>query len=104
MLVAAERGCKRIILGLGGSCTNDGGCGAAAALGVKFHDMAGKEFVPTGGTLKDIAFIDTSYIVPFLKDIEIVCMCDIDNPMYGEMGASFVFPPKGSRYRYGEAS
>ncbi len=91
---AATRGCKKIILGLGGSCTNDGGCGAAAALGVIFRNENGKEFVPTGGTLKDIVQVDASRTDPLLKGIEIICMCDIDNPLYGESGAAFVFAPQ----------
>jgi glycerate kinase len=91
---AAERGCKKIILGLGGSCTNDGGCGAAAALGVKFRDKKGKEFVPTGGSLKDIVQVDVSMSDPLLKDIEIICMCDIDNPLFGLTGAAYVFAPQ----------
>jgi glycerate kinase len=91
---AAARGCKKIILALGGSCTNDGGCGAAAALGVKFSDKNGKEFVPTGGSLKDIVQVDTSLSDQLLKGIEIICMCDIDNPLYGETGAAFIFAPQ----------
>ena len=55
---AVENGCTEILLGLGGSCTNDGGCGCAAALGVKFYDAAGTEFVPVGGTLDRICRID----------------------------------------------
>lgn len=58
ILAAAKSGVKKIIVGLGGSSTNDGGCGAAAAVGVKFYDKDGKAFVPTGGTLIDIAKID----------------------------------------------
>lgn len=57
---ALDHGAKRLILGLGGSCTNDGGCGAAAALGVRFYDRQGRGFVPTGGTLADIETIDLS--------------------------------------------
>ena len=55
VLHAAQNGCRNIALGLGGSCTNDGGVGIAAALGAKFYDKAGGEFLPVGGTLKDIA-------------------------------------------------
>ncbi len=90
----AEKGCKKIILGLGGSCTNDGGCGAAVALGVKFLDKDGKQFIPTGGSLKDINSIDVSSVNPILKDIEISAMCDIDNPMFGKNGAAYVFSPQ----------
>jgi glycerate kinase len=59
---AIDSGCKKIIMGLGGSCTNDGGTGAAAALGVVFTDKKGKSFVPVGGTLKDIWHIDISNV------------------------------------------
>ncbi len=94
IIAAAKKGVKKIIVGLGGSSTNDGGCGAAAAAGIKFYDQAGKEFVPTGGTLIDIARIDFSGKHPLLGGLEIVTMCDIDNPMYGPTGASFVFGPQ----------
>ncbi|MEL7648949.1 MAG: glycerate kinase [Sedimentibacter sp.] len=94
ILAAAEGGCKKIIVGLGGSSTNDGGCGAAAAAGVKFLDRAGNEFIPVGGTLKDIASIDVSQCSKVLENIEIVTMCDIDNPMYGTSGAAYVFGPQ----------
>lgn len=94
ILAAAKSGAKKIIVGLGGSSTNDGGCGAAAAIGVKFYDKDGKEFVPTGGTTVDIAKIDLSGRDASLKNIEIVTMCDIDNPMYGPTGAAHVFAPQ----------
>jgi glycerate kinase len=91
---AIQRGCKKIIMGLGGSCTNDAGTGAAAALGVVFTDKNGNSFVPVGGTLKNIAHIDTSKLLPSLKEIELVTMCDIDNPLFGEKGAAYVFAPQ----------
>lgn len=94
LLAAAGSGAKRIIVGLGGSCTNDGGCGAAAAAGVRFYDRDGREFVPTGGTLKDIARIDRSGLSKELSGIEIVTMCDIDNPLCGPAGAAYVFGPQ----------
>lgn len=94
ILDAAKKGVKKIIVGLGGSSTNDGGCGAAAAVGIKFFDGAGKEFIPTGGTTAKIEKIDFSGKDPSLEGIEIVTMCDIDNPMYGPWGASFVFGPQ----------
>ena len=94
LLDAAERGAGRLILGLGGSATNDGGCGAAAAAGVRFFDAAGRSFVPTGGTLADIARIDVSGLSPALRGVEITAMCDIDNPMFGENGAAYVFGPQ----------
>ena len=94
ILAAAESGVEKIIVGLGGSSTNDGGCGAAAAVGVKFYDRDGKEFVPTGGTTADICKIDLSGKAEILNKVEIVTMCDIDNPMYGPTGASHIFGPQ----------
>lgn len=91
---AAMAGCKRIIVGLGGSCTNDGGTGAAAALGVSFKDETGSNFVPVGETLDKIASIDASGLNPALKGIEIITMCDIDNPLCGPQGAAVVFAPQ----------
>ncbi len=91
---AARSGAKRLVIGLGGSATNDGGCGAAAAAGVKFYNAAGESFVPVGGTLKDIERIDMSMRDPAFDKVEIVTMCDIDNPMYGETGAAYIFGPQ----------
>ena len=91
---AAKKGVKKIVVGLGGSATTDAGCGAAAAAGIRFYDAAGTSFVPVGGTLKDIARIDTSGLLPELRDIEIVTMCDISNPLSGEQGAAYVFSPQ----------
>lgn len=91
---AVERGARRVILGLGGSCTNDGGCGAAAALGVRFYDAQGRAFVPVGGTLHRIARIDTDEARALLRGVEVTAMCDIDNPLYGESGAAHVFAPQ----------
>lgn len=94
MADAAKRGCKRIIIGLGGSATNDLGTGAAAAAGIRFLDSSGTAFVPTGGTLSKIEHIDCSGLLPELREAEIITMCDIDNPLYGETGAAFVFAPQ----------
>ncbi|MEG1824171.1 MAG: glycerate kinase [Cloacibacillus sp.] len=94
ILDAARSGCRRVIMGLGGSATNDGGCGAAAAVGVLFSDADGKSFVPVGGTLAKIARVDLSQMAPELKDLKITTMCDIDNPLYGETGAAYVFGPQ----------
>ena len=91
---AAQSGCKKIIVGLGGSATNDLGTGAAAAAGVRFLDANGEEFIPIGENLSKIKDIDTSGLYPGLKDIEIITMCDIDNPLYGLSGAAYVFAPQ----------
>ena len=94
IMAAAKKGCKKIIVGLGGSSTNDGGCGAAAAVGVKFYDKKGNEFIPIGKTLIDIDRIDLSHKAKELDNIEIITMCDIDNPMYGPTGAAYIFGPQ----------
>lgn len=94
MAAALDNGAKRLILGLGGSCTNDGGCGAAAALGVRFFDRQGRSFVPTGITLADIADVDLSRRHPALDTVSLTVMCDIDNPLYGALGAAYVFAPQ----------
>lgn len=91
---AVESGCKEILLGLGGSATNDGGCGCAAALGVRFFDKDGGEFIPTGKTLTDIGHIDASQAKARLAGVSITVMCDVDNPLYGPVGAAHVFGPQ----------
>lgn len=91
---AINSGAKKIILGFGGSATNDGGCGMAAALGVKFKDEQDQEFIPTGGTLSQIYKIDMNNIYSKIKDIEFISMCDVDNPLCGKLGASAVFAPQ----------
>lgn len=91
---AVNSGAKKIILGLGGSATNDGGCGMASALGVKFKDEQDQEFIPTGGTLSQIYKIDMNNIYSKIKDVEFISMCDVDNPLCGRLGASAVFAPQ----------
>ena len=94
LLAAKEAGCTKAILGLGGSCTNDGGVGAAAALGAKFTRADGAAFIPSGGTLGEIAALDVSPVAQALQGMELTAMCDIDNPLYGEAGAAAVFAPQ----------
>jgi glycerate kinase len=91
---AASSGCRKIIVGLGGSATNDGGVGMAAALGVRFRNEEGKPFLPTGATLGEIASIDISGLSSALKGTEIIAMCDVDNPLCGPSGAAAVFGPQ----------
>lgn len=91
---AVEHGCREIYLGLGGSCTNDGGCGCAAALGVRFENAAGEAFVPTGGTLARIRRIDLSGARKLLDGVKLTAMCDVDNPLCGPEGAAAVFAPQ----------
>ena len=94
ILHAIDNGIRNFIIGIGGSATNDGGCGAAAAVGIRFYDRDGRQFIPTGGTTADIDRIDLSGRDSLLEQVEIVTMCDIDNPMYGPAGASFIFGPQ----------
>ncbi|MGI6498250.1 MAG: glycerate kinase [Oscillospiraceae bacterium] len=89
-----KSGARKLLLGLGGSATNDGGCGMAAALGVVFRNRDGVSFVPTGETLKDICTIDPSPARALLAGISIQALCDVDNPLFGPNGAAFVFAPQ----------
>ncbi len=91
---AIGQGAGNIVVGIGGSATNDGGCGMAAALGVKFYNKKGEEFVPVGGTLDEIDRIDPSGAAETLKGVRLRAMCDVDNPLYGENGAAYIFGPQ----------
>lgn len=87
-------GARRLVVGLGGSATNDGGAGMAAALGVRFFRADGEPYIPTGGTLDQLARVDRSGLEPALASVELTAMCDIDNPLCGPTGASAVFGPQ----------
>jgi glycerate 2-kinase len=89
-----EKGITDIILGIGGSATNDGGTGMAAALGYKFLDKEGNELPLGGGYLGELDTIDTSDVNPQLKKINIIVASDVTNPLCGERGASAVFGPQ----------
>jgi glycerate 2-kinase len=89
-----EQGITDIILGIGGSATNDGGTGMAAALGYKFLDKEGNELPLGGGYLGELDTIDTSDVNPQLKKINILVASDVTNPLCGERGASAVFGPQ----------
>ncbi|MBB5335393.1 glycerate kinase [Pectinatus brassicae] len=86
--------CQKIIIGLGGSCTNDGGCGMAAALGAVFTDTVGQQFIPIGKTLHNIASIDISAIKENYSGVCFSAMCDINNELCGSNGAAAVFAPQ----------
>ncbi|GAK38962.1 glycerate kinase [Paenibacillus sp. TCA20] len=89
-----DQGIKKIIIGIGGSATNDGGAGMAEALGVKFLDTEGHTLPRGGGSLGKLATIDTSELDTRLADVEIIVACDVTNPLCGETGASHVFGPQ----------
>lgn len=94
ILALLDGGCRRIIIGIGGSATNDGGVGMAQALGVSFTDGEGRELGNGGGSLSALARIDRSGIDARLADCEIVIASDVTNPLVGERGASVVYGPQ----------
>ncbi len=96
MLDAVKRGAKIIIIGIGGSATNDGGIGMAQALGIRFLNKQGKEITElgTGGMINKIASIDMKGLRPLIKKTKIIVACDVNNPLCGKTGASNVFGPQ----------
>ncbi len=91
---ALKLGVKKILIGIGGSATNDGGTGMASALGIKFLDNKGKVLEGCGKNLAKIASIDISEMDPRLKVVEIEVACDVDNPLTGKRGAAQVYAPQ----------
>ena len=89
-----DRGCRRLILGIGGSATNDGGAGMAVALGAKFLDDDNRPLPPGGAALARLNRIDVSELDPRLKECEITVACDVTNPLCGHNGASAVYGPQ----------
>ncbi len=92
---ALDQGCQQLIVGIGGSATNDGGAGMAQALGVQMLDKEG-QLIPrvSGGRLKDIAHIDISGLDSQLAECQVRVACDVDNPLYGPQGAAYVYAPQ----------
>lgn len=91
---ALDAGVQHIIIGLGGSATNDGGAGMAQALGAKLLDKQGEQIAPGGAALETLARIDISELDPRLFACRIHVACDVTNPLTGEAGASAVFGPQ----------
>ncbi|WP_118985619.1 glycerate kinase [Photorhabdus sp. CRCIA-P01] len=94
ILSAVDKGVSKIILGIGGSATNDGGAGMMQALGACLLDSDGKELVAGGAALNRLAKIDLSGLDARLNRTEIIVACDVSNPLCGEFGASAVFGPQ----------
>jgi len=94
VLAAAQAGARRLIVGLGGSATNDGGAGMATALGARFLDAAGHELPPGGAALARLQRIDTSGMDPRLASLDVVAATDVTNPLCGPQGASLVYGPQ----------
>ena len=91
---AIEAGAKRLIVGIGGSATNDGGVGCAQALGLRTEDSQGRSVPGEGGSLKKVRRIVMDEMSPALDGVEIRVACDVDNPLLGPRGASAVFGPQ----------
>ncbi|MDA3732139.1 glycerate kinase [Niameybacter massiliensis] len=89
-----EEGCRKFIVGIGGSATNDAGIGMLMALGFKFIDINGQEVGQGGQGLEQIVGIDTSKVLPELRECEFKIACDVDNPLYGENGAAAIYGPQ----------
>ena len=94
ILAALDAGCREILIGIGGSATNDCGVGMAQALGISFLDRDGVEVGFGGGALADIAAIDGSGLDPRLKEVKITVACDVTNPLCGPEGASATYGPQ----------
>ncbi len=91
LLHALQNGAKRLLLTVGGSATNDGGCGMLTALGAVFYDETGEPFLPTGESLARIARIDLDAVANRLLGVEIEIATDVRNPLLGEQGATLVY-------------
>ncbi|SEI42590.1 glycerate kinase [Dyadobacter sp. SG02] len=91
---ALDRGVKKIILGIGGSATTDGGIGMAEALGYAFKDSEGHTLLPNGQSLEKIASIDKHNADPRLALVSVIVACDVTNPLFGKEGAAYVYGPQ----------
>ena len=92
--VALAHGCRKLIIGIGGSATNDGGAGMAQALGAKLLTASGEQIEPGGGSLATLNSIDLSELDPGIAETETVVACDVNNPLTGKQGASHVYGPQ----------
>lgn len=91
---ALDMGATRIVVGLGGSATCDGGIGMASALGYRFLDENGRELSPVGGSLQRIQTIDSSGLDSRIHKVRLEGLCDVTNPLAGRDGASYVYSPQ----------
>ena len=91
---ALDNNCNKILIGIGGSATNDCGTGMAAALGFSFLNNQGADLPHGGGALGDLACIDASNLDPRIKNTQIVVACDVSNPLCGPNGASHIYGPQ----------
>ena len=91
---ALDRGCRRFLVGIGGSATNDAGMGMLTALGYRFLDAEGNELSGAGASLSKVCGIDCSGVSQAVRDSEFIVACDVDSPLYGPDGAAYVFAPQ----------
>ena len=91
---AFKRGCRKFLIGIGGSATNDGGLGMLRALGFKFFDAEGSELCGDGESLERVVRIDGSGAMKGLSEAEFIVACDVNNPLCGERGAAYVYAPQ----------
>lgn len=91
---ALDKGVERLLIGIGGSATNDGGAGMAQALGVRFLDETGRELSFGGGALEKLSKIDLSGMDERIKKVSVEVACDVTNPLTGKNGASYIFGPQ----------
>ncbi|WP_066631481.1 glycerate kinase [Labilibacter marinus] len=91
---AMDKGAQHIILGIGGSATNDAGMGMAIALGYEFYDAKGNKLKGCGNDLSLLSYIDDSNVHPQLKNMKFDVACDVDNPLFGDQGAAHIYAPQ----------
>ena len=91
---ALDRGCRTVVLGIGGSASTDGGAGMVAALGARLLDAAGADLPRGGGALADLVRVDLSGLHPRLAEVDVVVASDVDNPLLGPTGAAAVYGPQ----------
>ncbi len=91
---AIKKGAKHIILGVGGSATNDAGMGMAKALGFRFYDTQGNELKGIGNDLQKLAHINTENVNKNIRNIKFELACDVENPLFGKNGAAYIYAPQ----------
>ena len=91
---ALDRGCRRFLVGIGGSATNDAGMGMLQAIGYRFLDADGNDLPGSGASLSKLSIIDGSGVSKAVRDSEFIVACDVDSPLYGPQGAAYVFAPQ----------
>jgi len=94
ILAAVDKGCRKIVLGIGGSATTDGGIGCLSALGVRFYNGSGEIVSPDAQGMSEVARLDVSGIDPRILQCSFTVLCDVNNPLYGENGAAYIYSPQ----------